>query len=723
MSNNLPWSHAIEHSFFYSEYVAYGIEKQADRITLQVWEKSYKDEAISEAIDAGRLYLKYEWILPVINTIRGVPKQELAGGINYGDEWDRRIIPEPGDGPQKIGTTITFSNKLYEKSGPKLEITIYTEEVLASKRNSIDISHGFGIDGYARDVEPVLAELAKYVPRKDKEEILEPIAKAKTEAQLMEERYHSAIKENPARKTEPYFNWIKKQVDDAHYEVTALSFLNGELDYRKTIVCDIKSMAMIKKYMTRWIRDIKTAPYEQENSTLKLEITTHPQHENHMLAKLYIKQSEDYFEVPFKAEENCMVFYDLCSSTEAQRIHTQYLRKLHGFIEDDCLVLKWYSEHTREPQEEYAELFLVAKHDVPAFLDSLEYIRFCLISCYKKEDYSYREHNNYEFYIPTDYTNDTKWRFFLKNKKIKFIHNSIQYISFFDDFLHEYNKLYWLVRNLYEENPEHFIEKYFDRILWQSSYDYAGQDTVHYISWQFENSDEVNYYVLSKEKLFKIQMYSSWWWRSTDHSEATGFEDDELFFEITPVSDNKYFGTITLKLKKHQSKVKVYFDLSDGSNLPKNIMEYSYDKQILRKVQISDTADHVCFHWWDSKYTAINENTKHFSAIKKSHFEEFKSAIKEIYDFLTDSENHVVDLLSSATGEKYDREGFWIQFSTLSLATNCDTELTVDEDIPLDIVIYPRTGLEREYIPIYGTRKFLLFQLEKLIEGLEGYSG
>ena len=94
MSNNLPWSHAIEHSFFYSEYVAYGIEKQADRITLQVWEKSYKDEAISEAIDAGRLYLKYEWILPVINTIRGVPKQELAGGINYGDEWDRRIIPE-----------------------------------------------------------------------------------------------------------------------------------------------------------------------------------------------------------------------------------------------------------------------------------------------------------------------------------------------------------------------------------------------------------------------------------------------------------------------------------------------------------------------------------------------------------------------------------------------------------------------------------------------------
>ena len=60
MSNNLPWSHAIEHSFFYSEYVAYGIEKQADRITLQVWEKSYKDEAISEAIDAGRLYLKYE---------------------------------------------------------------------------------------------------------------------------------------------------------------------------------------------------------------------------------------------------------------------------------------------------------------------------------------------------------------------------------------------------------------------------------------------------------------------------------------------------------------------------------------------------------------------------------------------------------------------------------------------------------------------------------------
>lgn len=83
----------------------------------------------------------------------------------------------------------------------------------------------------------------------------------------------------------------------------------------------------------------------------------------------------------------------------------------------------------------------------------------------------------------------------------------------------------------------------------------------------------------------------------------------------------------------------------------------------------------------------------------------------------------MVDLLSSATGEKYDREGFWIQFSTLSLATNCDTELTVDEDIPLDIVIYPRTGLEREYIPIYGTRKFLLFQLEKLIEGLEGYSG
>ena len=62
--------------------------------------------------------------------------------------------------------------------------------------------------------------------------------------------------------------------------------------------------------------------------------------------------------------------------------------------------------------------------------------------------------------------------------------------------------------------------------------------------------------------------------------------------------------------------------------------------------------------------------------------------------------------------------------SVISLSRfNCDTELTVDEDIPLGIVIYPITGLEREYIPIYGTRKFLLFQLEKLIEGLEGYSG
>ena len=715
MPSNFPWSSAIKQSFYYSEYYAYGTKIFADGIMLQGWKK-YNNEAY----DSGKLYIKYEWILPIINTIRGVPKDELAGGIRYGDEWERHITLKSKDTSQECETHISFINTYYEKSSPRLEISIYSKESNAFERNSISISHGYGIDGYTHYVEPILAELEKYVPQKEQQDILKPIGKTKTELEIAEEHYINAITRNPARKKEPYLEWIKRQVDDTHYEITALVFRIGRIEYQKVIILSTKTMAMIKKYMSQWLCDDKTLPYKLENPTLRIEIFEHPQYKKHMLAKILIKSQNDIFEIPFMANEHCHAFHDLCNFTEADKIYTSYLRGLHGFVEDDYFVLKWYPEYA-QPTEENAALFLVSKHEVPAFVESLKFIRFKLMTCLKEEDLYYHEYNDYEYYVP-NYTDDLKLRFFLKNKKIHFINNSIQYESFPEDFFREFNKLFSLVMNLYQENQDQFITKDFDRILWKMTYDYAGQDTVHYIVWQFENSDEMNCFEITKEKLFKIQLYSSWWWRSTDHSKRIGFEDDELFFEINPVSDRKDFGTVTLELKKPDKKVKVYFDLSDGSNLPKSLMEYSYDTWIIRKVLIKDNSDLISLNWWDSKYSSLNDNTKHFSAIKKCCFEEFRNVIKELFDFLNDSNNHVADLLSPETAEKYDREDFWVHITPLTLATNCDTNLTIDEDIPLDITFHPRSGdlnFSFNYIPIIGTRELLLFQLQILLDGLK----
>lgn len=177
-----------------------------------------------------------------------------------------------------------------------------------------------------------------------------------------------------------------------------------------------------------------------------------------------------------------------------------------------------------------------------------------------------------------------------------------------------------------------------------------------------------------------------------------------------------------MELKKPDKKVKVYFDLSDGSNLPKSLMGYSYDTWIIRKVLIKDNSDLISLNWWDSKYSSLNDNTKHFSAIKKCCFEEFRNVIKELFDFLNDSNNHIADLLSPETAEKYEREDFWVHITPLTLATNCDTNLTIDEDIPLDITFHPRSGdinFSFNYIPIIGTRELLLFQLQILLDGLE----
>lgn len=189
--SDILWSKVIAESFFYTEFHSYNIEKISEGIVLHAWSKNYDNTAYSE----GSLFLKPEWIIHLINLIRSVSKNVLDRGDGpegtYGGEWERSI-EIPADDLEKYEISLYAKNKYYERSSPKLKIRIivtnpkvsdefsneyFPDYPLLKKREAIEIKHGYDVEGYVRDIEPVLHELEKYVPEKDKSKILEPIGK------------------------------------------------------------------------------------------------------------------------------------------------------------------------------------------------------------------------------------------------------------------------------------------------------------------------------------------------------------------------------------------------------------------------------------------------------------------------------------------------------------------------------------------------------------------
>lgn len=351
--SNIPWSKIIAESFYYDTFYAYIIEEVSEGIVLHGWSKNYDNSAYNE----GSLFLKPEWIIHIINLIRSVPKKVLDRGDGpegtYGGEWSRGL-DVPADDLEKYEINLYAKNKYYERSSPRLEISIivtnpkitdflsdghFVDYPLLKSRNRIQIKHGYDVEGYVRDVEPVLHELEKYVPESDKSKILEPIGKIKTELEENFEWYLEKCRKDKDIIKIPEIRWIKKQVSDKDYEVTIAIFYDKKIDYQKTIKCTAKEMAMASKYFSDWALDIETLPYTKSNQFIELEISEESRFKNCKNVKLLIKSRNDFFEVPFMYDKENMnpsrhPFYDFINYTEAEKIHLHYPRKLHAFFID-----------------------------------------------------------------------------------------------------------------------------------------------------------------------------------------------------------------------------------------------------------------------------------------------------------------------------------------------------------------------------------------------------
>ncbi|MDD5930619.1 MAG: hypothetical protein PUC37_12530 [Spirochaetales bacterium] len=756
------WGSVIKKSFYYTEYTAYEINELSQGIILTKWEKTYDQEdcAIGRL---ERIYFKTEWILPVINLIRSIPKKELDRGTDdsgYG-EWERKISLASDNSTEKSETTIVFTNRDYDRSSPKLEIYIYSDKseklndelspyaVWENDRlNNIYLPHGHHTEGYIEYIEPILIKLEKYVPQKERKKINSPLGKPKTELEKITEIYEHRISENPQKKNEPYLQWIKKQTDNNYYDITALVFFEGKLNYEKTLSCNVFQMAMINKYFKQWSSDIKTIPYKKENIDLKIEISDKSEYENYLNVKIFIFEDEDdYFEIPVSTAAEQNPFYDLCSFTEAEKISTHYLRGLHAFLENENLVLKWYYENYKI-SDEHSNQFLIEKTQVSQFLKlfkELENIYLLWHGDFGGEyinnpnvflEYGYREKGDFEFRLPGS-TALPVTDFYVRNNKINGSESLLSLKCFGGDFLSELQKIIKCVEKAFYENPAAFFKKDYAKVYWELDYDYAGQYSVHYFIWQFEGHNKNKKIKLPKELIYRIEEYSFWWWQATDHNEKLTFEDVRLFFEINPASDKTGLGTVEINFKKIiDASVKAYFDLSDGNNLPKSFYGNTCKERIVRKVEINKTPDlkyrsrffskkdkmkpsnYIFINYYESKYLEIEKNEEKFWAIEKCYFDDFKNSLNEIYEYLKIKKNKIAKLLEPELKNIYDKKGFHIDITEQRLAINCDINLKPDDYIPLDITIYSKSGFDCDCISLIGSRKILLWQMEILIAAL-----
>ncbi|MBO6219606.1 MAG: hypothetical protein J6N81_08545 [Treponema sp.] len=328
------WGTIIQNSFYYEEYLAYEITKLPEGIILTLWEKEWHYEEFSTG-RADRIFFKYEWILPFINTIRSVPKRELHRGTDdsgYG-EWTRDI----SFNSKNSEITIYFSNHYYERSSPKIEVTILSDEFdqLAAKLspyatwendrlNNIYLPHADGFEGYIQTIEPLLTELEKYVPEEEQKNILPQLGKIKTEIEISTESYKEWIAKYTEDKNAPHVRWITKQTGNTSYDVTALVFFKGKLDYQKTISLDIKQIAMINKNIESWIEEKNPYPYKKNGEGFLIEIKADSKYDNYLNMKISTTGLKgDFFEIPVKIDEKQNQFYYLIYSTEAQNVHLQ----------------------------------------------------------------------------------------------------------------------------------------------------------------------------------------------------------------------------------------------------------------------------------------------------------------------------------------------------------------------------------------------------------------
>lgn len=739
MSTNISWSSVINRSFFYTEYIAYELEQSENGIILRGWNKS-----IGNAYSNGSLFLQPEWIIHLINSIRSVPKDELKRGTDgsgYG-EWSRHVSIPFDPNNKDLDFCISLTNTWYERSSPKLEIRFYLLNKKEDKiihlpqfenMDSITLPHTEGIEGYIDDIEPVLEELEKYIPQEAKSKTLEPIGKPKSELEKKFEKYLKTLSESPENTGKPYIEWTTRQTDDTHYEVALYIFCNNKIDCEKKIICSTKAIAMISKYFYLWKNFVKTLPYRKENKIVQMEISSGSKHEGYSTIKITINESNDFFEIPFNNENPDVKLYTIYSYTDANRLSTEYLCNLHGFFQDEFLVLKFHSDEKISLMENDAKLFYISKKHAEALYKAIKND----IPFYLANPDSYRNNRKLEydgFSIDLPYDSESPVHRIDIHSNDAVYYNCISMRCFAEDLVSEIHKIESVLGELIKNEAAMNFNHDLETVKWQLSHNYDRNNPVSWLEWQCDSGAK-HKIELSEEKIYKIQEYIFWWWRATDHSEKYGFSDNEVFFEINPDSGKKDLGLLTLDFKNHRrDSIETYFDLNDGSNLPKQFYEFDC-KDMIRKARIIDDAkelstfhhdldgilfeEYIFIFIWNSKYQKIDDGSRADFVIKRKHLDEFKSAVSELHDYLCHQQNKISDLLSENMKKKYDKEGFWISIDTCYLESDFCTKIDMEEDIPLHIVIYSKEYFVSDYFYIVGTRETLIKQLKILLADLD----
>lgn len=740
MIKTVPWSAVIKRSFNYNERYAFEIKQYKDGIILREWEKYGCD--INKAIWEGSIFLKPEMIIQIINSIRSVPEDELELGTtrNYYGEWSRSVTL-PFELNNKSYTVNIEIKNIHCEGYRRLMIQTYfydeqDEYVFITqleKLSSIIIYHSGGYRAFCNEIEPILAELSKYIPQEKQSQILDPICKTKSKVDIEFEEYLLCFKIHEEEMiNKPYAKWIKKQIDDLYYEVTLCIFYNKKVEYEKTILCSTTVMSMISTYFHHWNFFIKTLPYKIEKDLIKIEILSDSKYDGHSNIKITIKESNDFFEFPYNSEF-CIgdKIYGIANKTDAAIIYTNYYNKIHGFFDDEFLILKCYTY-----QNTYELLYInklhtksfynAIKNDLPLFIanpalykngKTLIYDGFTI--CIK---FNYYENSRVSIKIKSDAGDSEDY---------------IYIVCFLEDFVSQIHEIESVLEDLVKDEASLNFNKDLKLIKW----DLNKKENRYYLVWQYENCAK-HAIELSEEKIYKIQEYAFWWWRATDHSQKYGFSDDEIFYEINPSSDKKGLGLLTLKFKNHkEDSLETYFDLSDSKNLPKNFCAYlenlnSYShSNMLRKAKIIDTEEFLDLYpdfeksyldryfyisFWDSKYQNIDFDCRRVFIIDRQYFAEFKSAINELHNYLCCPQNKVSELLSNEVEDKFNSKGNF--FSFYNFVKYSKQVTNIDDDVSLEIYIHPikRTYREKyETLILPGTRQSLIKQLEILLNAIK----
>lgn len=720
------WASVINRSFFHDDYHAYTLEESNEGIILYSFSKTHDTKAYPE----DEIFLKREWILHVINTIRGVPKDELdrgTDGSGYG-EWSRTTEFTQSDG-SKI--EFKFENIWYERSSPKLFITHYEKPGF----NEIRLPHGYNLDGYIEYVEPVLCELEKYIPEQSKKELLEPLGKILSPVEKKLEYYKSLLKKRTYTKTEPYITWITEQTDNESYLVTYLCFSGGKLKEQKEIECEAKELAMAEAYLHNWEADSNELPFKKENSLIEVSVSENNEFSGYLSVKILFKRCGDFFEVTVRPKNLRGGLSTLFYLSEVRNYYTCYIHGLETAFDNEYLILKHYPSGVIGAREEGASLFYISKYEIENFLKGLKILE---LDCETKLfDRDRREFGSFSFDYLVQDNGITEVSVSCNNPSY-----NLTFKCFNDDVREEFSNFKKVIKKAADKIKKRTVPLNFERIFWKSEYIYESKR--HYIEWQivwdeFCQSEPKRLYLV-KEKIFRIYETAFYWWYATNHSQKLIFEDDEVYFEIEPVSERKDAGTVELKLKqKPEQGIKTFFSLNDGTNLPKDMYDCKHLKDFLRKFEIADesqviqllnksgkenvnASDYIGFNWWDSKYYELNENTRHFAVILKNDFDTLKTSLQKFYDYLKNPKHKMKSLLNRDFIEKFKGGSFTFGTMECTLEINGKNNYSVDENVPLHFTIYFTSSWTHEYLTIPGTRKYLLLQLETILSNYSSKS-